>query len=147
MYDMAYKGKYNPQNPQKYNGDPTRIIYRSLWERKFMVFCDTQDSVVSWSSEEVVVPYVSPIDNKPHRYFVDFLVTVRNKNGLKETLLIEVKPKKQCKPPEKKKRITKSYLCDLKNWGINSSKWKAAKEFAENRGWKFKILTEDTLLR
>jgi len=147
MYDMAYKGKYNPQNPQKYNGDPTRIIYRSLWERKFMVFCDSQDSVVSWSSEEVVVPYVSPIDNKPHRYFVDFLVTVRNKNGLKETLLIEVKPKKQCKPPEKKKRITKSYLCDLKNWGINSSKWKAAKEFAENRGWKFKILTEDTLLR
>ena len=147
MYDMAYKGKYNPQNPQKYDGDPTRIIYRSLWERKFMVFCDTQDSVVSWSSEEVVVPYVSPIDNKPHRYFVDFLVTVRNKKGLKETLLIEVKPKKQCKPPTKKKRITKSYLCDLKNWGINSSKWKAAKEFAENRGWKFKILTEDTLLR
>ena len=144
---MAYKGKYKPQNPQKYNGNPTKIIYRSLWERKFMVFCDTQDSVIQWSSEEVIVPYVSPLDNRMHRYFVDFLVTIRNKRGLKETLLIEIKPKKQCGPPKKKKRLTKSYLCDLKNWGINSSKWKAAKEFAENRGWKFKILTEDTLLR
>ena len=144
---MAYKGKYKPQNPQKYDGDPTKIIYRSLWERKFMVFCDSQDTVISWSSEEVKVPYVSPFDNKIHRYFVDFLVTIQNKKGHKETLLIEVKPKKQCSPPKKKKRMTKSYLCDLKNWGINSSKWRAAKEFAENRGWKFKILTEDTLQR
>tara|TARA_Y100000034_G_C6830317_1_gene374735 strand:+ start:493 stop:927 length:435 start_codon:yes stop_codon:yes gene_type:complete len=144
---MAYKGKYKPQNPQKYNGDSTKIIYRSLWERTFMVFCDTQDTVISWSSELIVVPYISPIDNKFHRYFVDFLVTTKNKKGHKETLLIEVKPKKQCLPPKKKKRMTKSYLCDLKNWGINSSKWKAAKEFAENRGWKFKILTEDTLQR
>ena len=144
---MSYKGKYKPQNPQKYNGDPTRIIYRSLWERKFMKFCDEKKSVLQWGSEEVVVPYRSPIDNMMHRYYVDFIVTLINKKGIKETCLIEVKPKKQCKPPEKKKRITKSYLCDLKNWGINSSKWKAAKEFAENRGWKFKILTEDTLLR
>ena len=71
----------------------------------------------------------------------------KNKNGLNETLLIEIKPKKQCSPPEKKKRITKSYLCDLKNWGVNSAKWEAAQDFAENRGWKFKVLTEDTLLR
>ena len=144
---MAYKGKYNPQNPQKYMGDPTNIIYRSLWERKFMVFCDNQDSVLEWGSEEVVVPYISPFDNKRHRYFVDFIVTLKKKNGLKETLLIEVKPKKQCVAPEKKKKKTKSYLCDVKNWGINSAKWKAAQDYAENRGWKFKILTEDTLLR
>ena len=144
---MAYKGKYNPQNPQKYMGDPTNIIYRSLWERKFMVFCDNQDSVLEWGSEEVVVPYISPFDNKRHRYFVDFIVTLKKKNGLKETLLIEVKPKKQCVAPEKKKKKTKSYLCDVKNWGINSAKWKAAQEYAENRGWKFKILTEDTLQR
>ena len=144
---MAYKGKYKPQNPQKYDGDPTNIVYRSLWERKFMVFCDTQESILKWSSEEVIVPYRSPFDGKVHRYYVDFLVTTRNKNGLKETLLIEVKPKKQCVAPKKGKRVTKSYLCDVKNWGINSAKWKAAQEFADNRGWKFKILTEDTLLR
>ena len=144
---MAYKGRYKPQNPQKYDGDPTKVIYRCLWERKFMNFCDSQESVVKWSSEEVVVPYRSPIDGKVHRYYVDFLITVKNKNGLNETLLIEIKPKKQCSPPEKKKRITKSYLCDLKNWGVNSAKWEAAQDFAENRGWKFKVLTEDTLLR
>ena len=105
---MAYKGKYKPQNPQKYIGDPTKIIYRSLWERKFMVFCDNQQNIIKWGSEEVIVPYVSPVDKRPHRYFVDFLVTIKKKSGLKETLLIEIKPKKQCVAPEKQKRITKS---------------------------------------
>jgi len=146
MY-MAYKGKYKPQNPQKYIGDPTKIIYRSLWERKFMVFCDTQDNIIEWGSEEVVVPYISPVDGKRHRYFVDFLIKVKRKNGLKETLLIEIKPKKQCRAPLKKKKITKSYICDVKNWSVNSAKWKAAEEYADNQGWKFKVLTEDTLLR
>ncbi len=144
---MSYKGKYKPQNPHKYTGNPTTIIYRSLWERKFMVFCDTQQSVTKWSSEEVVVPYISPIDNRSHRYYVDFLVTLKSKNGLVETLLIEIKPKKQCSAPPKRKRITKSYINEVKTWGVNSAKWKAANEYADNRGWKFKILTEDTLLR
>ena len=144
---MSYKGKYKPQNPHKYTGNPTNIVYRSLWERKFMVFCDTQESVIEWVSEEVVVPYISPIDNRPHRYYVDFLVTLNRKNGIKETLLIEIKPKKQCSAPPKRKRVTKSYISEVKTWGVNSAKWKAANEYAENRGWKFKILTEDTLLR
>ena len=143
---MSYKGKYKPQNPQKYNGDPTRIIYRSLWERKLMKFCDEKKSVLQWGSEEVVVPYRSPIDNMMHRYYVDFIVTLINKKGIKDTCLIEVKPKKQCKPPEKKSRVTRRYLNEVKTWGVNSAKWKAASEYAENRGWKFMILTEDHLL-
>jgi hypothetical protein len=143
---MSYKGKFQPKNSQKYNGDPTKITYRSLWERKFMKFCDDKKNILQWSSEEVIVPYRSPIDNRMHRYYVDFLVTSINRNGIKETLLIEVKPKRQCKPPKKKSRVTKGYIKEVKAWGINSAKWEAATEYAENKGWKFIILTEDDLL-
>ena len=143
---MSYKGKFQPKNSQKYNGDPTKIIYRSLWERKFMKFCDDKKNILQWSSEEVIVPYRSPIDNRMHRYYVDFLVTSINRNGIKETLLIEVKPKRQCKPPKKKSRVTRGYIKEVKAWGINSAKWEAATEYAENRGWKFIILTEDDLV-
>tara|TARA_R100000458_G_C8212753_1_gene199671 strand:+ start:63 stop:515 length:453 start_codon:yes stop_codon:yes gene_type:complete len=145
---MAYKGKYKPKNPNKYLGDPTKVIYRSLWERRFMVFCDENDSVISWGSEEVVIPYVSPKDNKMHRYYVDFIVETINKRGFKEVTLIEVKPKAQCKEPEVKgNRKTKRYVREVMRWGVNSAKWKAAREFAENKGWNFKILTEDHLYK
>lgn len=142
---MPYKGKFQPKNPNKYIGNPTNIIYRSLWERRFMVFCDMKDTVLEWGSEEVIVPYKSPIDNRMHRYFTDFLVKTRNKDGIIETRLIEIKPKKQCSPPTKPQRKTKRYLEEIKTWVINESKWKAAKEYAENRGWIFQIITEDTL--
>lgn len=142
---MPYKGKFKPKNPQKYIGDPTNIIYRSLWERRFMVFCDEKEAVIEWGSEELFIPYKSPIDNRYHRYFVDFIVKTKNKKGFVETRLIEIKPKKQCSPPEKPQKRTKRYIEEVKTWGINSAKWKAAKEFAENKGWKFQILTEKEL--
>ena len=143
---MAYKGKFKPNHPKKYIGNPTKIIYRSLWERRFMVFCDQNNSILNWGSEEVVVPYRSPVDGRMHNYYVDFIVKLKNKQGMIETVLIEVKPKKQCKPPEVPKRRTRKFLNEVKTWGVNSAKWNAAKEFSEIRGWKFKILTEDTLL-
>ncbi len=145
---MSYKGKYKPKNPQKYLGDPTKIVYRSLWERRFMVFCDENKSILSWGSEEVVIPYLSPIDNRRHRYFVDFIVEAKTKHGFKEVTLIEVKPKAQCREPKKKSgKNTRRFIREVARWGVNSAKWKAAKEFAENKGWKFKILTEDDLVK
>ena len=144
---MSYKGKYTPKNPSKYLGNPTKVVYRSLWERRFMVFCDNNESVLNWGSEEVIVPYVSPKDNKMHRYFVDFIIETLNKKGFKEVTLIEVKPKAQCKAPKKKDRPTRRYITEVMRWGVNSAKWKAAREFAENRGWNFKILTEDELYK
>jgi len=144
---MSYKGKYKPKNVKKYVGNPTKVTYRSLWERRFMTYCDNSSSILSWGSEEVVVPYKSPIDGRWHRYFVDFIVEAKNKNGNKEILLIEVKPKAQCVEPKRKKKPTRRYLNEVKRWGVNSAKWKAAIEFAENRGWRFKILTEDELLK
>ena len=144
---MSYKGKYKPKTPSKYLGDPTKVVYRSLWERRFMVYCDNNESVLAWGSEEIVVPYVSPIDNKKHRYFVDFIVHLIDKNGRERTCLVEVKPKKFCTAPVKKSRVTKTYLKEVKAWGINSAKWEAARDFAENKGWTFLILTEDHLLK
>ena len=141
---MSYNGKYKPKNIQKYIGDSTNIVYRSLWERKFMVFCDNNPSVIKWNSEEIVIPYLSPVDGKYHRYFVDFIVEFVTTTGT-ATYLIEIKPKRQCKPPEKKKRSTKSFLKECQTWQVNNSKWTHAKKFAEQRDWKFKILTEDDL--
>ena len=143
---MAYKGKYKPKFPQKYIGNPTKIIYRSLWERKFMVFCDINKNVLEWGSEEVVIPYRSPVDGKMHRYYVDFIVKTKRDDGIVETSIIEVKPKKQCQPPKVPKRKTRRFLNEVKRWGINSAKWEAAEKYSELRGWKFKILTEDVLL-
>lgn len=140
-----HQGRFKPKNPTKYMGDPTNIIYRSGWEFRFMRFLDSHPNVVSWGSEEVIIPYKSPIDGRYHRYYTDFIVKQINREGRKETIIIEVKPKSQTKPPEKKSRITKAYINEVKTWGVNQAKWKAADEFCKDRGWKFKIITEDDL--
>lgn len=142
---MAYKGKYKPKFPKKYKGDPTNIIYRSLWERHCMVYFDQNPNILKWCSEEVVIPYKSPIDGRWHRYFPDFLIQVKTKDGDTDTILIEVKPYKETKEPAKRKRITKNYLYEVQTFGINSAKWKAAEEFCADRKWKFMILTEKEL--
>lgn len=140
-----YKGFFKPKNPDKYMGNPTNIIYRSSWELKLMIRLDEDPSIISWGSEEIVIPYRSPIDNRIHSYFVDFIVNKINRNGKKETVLIEVKPANQTRPPKKKEKITKRYLSEVKNWGVNEAKWEAAKEFCEDRKWTFRIFTEKEL--
>ena len=143
---MAYKGKYRPNNPKKYKGNPSQVIYRSLWERKFMVYCDTNDNVLEWGSETVIIPYVSPWDWKVHIYFPDFIIKAKQTNGKTKNFIIEVKPKYQCKrPPENPKRKTRKWFNDVKNWTINQAKWKSANEFCIDNGMEFKILTEDQL--
>lgn len=142
---MAYRGKFKPKNPQKYKGDPTNIIYRSLWERNCMRYFDDNVNILKWSSEEVIVPYKSPIDGRWHRYFPDFLIRVRNKQGQLETIMIEVKPLKETKEPEIRKKLTKKYLIEVKTWSINKRKWQAAIEFCKDRKWKFMIITEKEL--
>jgi hypothetical protein len=143
---MAYKGKYIPINPKKYVGNPSQVIYRSLWERKLMVYCDRNEKVIEWGSEEVIVPYRSPWDGKMHRYFPDFYMKVKQGNGTQKKFIIEVKPKAQCKEPVKTpKRKTRRWYKEVQTWGINQAKWKSAIDYCENRGMEFKILTEDHL--
>ena len=143
----SYKGKFRPKQPQKYKGDANMCFYRSLWERRVMTFCDENDSVVEWSSEEVVVPYISPLDGRRHRYFVDFWVRIRKPDGTVEESLIEVKPKKQTMKPQQPttKRVSRSKITEIKNWLVNSAKWSAARDYCENRGWSFRILTEENI--
>jgi len=143
---MTYKGKFKPKYPIKYQGDIKEIVYRSSWELKMMKYCDTTKSIVEWGSEELVIPYLSPWDNRYHRYFPDFYVKVRTKNGSLKKYIIEVKPKNQCTPPERNpKRRTGVWYNKVKTWGINKAKWKSATEFCLDHNMEFKILTEDHL--
>ena len=142
---MSYKGRFRPKNSKKYKGDPTKVFYRSLWERRFMHYCDNTPSILEWNSEEIVIPYVSPIDNKVHRYFPDFYIKVRNVSGTVRREIIEVKPKRQCEPPKKPQRQTKKYLREVATYGVNQAKFKAAEEYCKNRKYNFRILTEDHL--
>ena len=144
MY-MAYQGKFKPRHVKKYKGDPTQIVYRSLWEKKFMEYCDLTESVDQWQSEEFWIPYKNPLDNRVHRYFPDFFIKVKESHNKIKSYLIEVKPKKQTKPPVKPKRQTKGYIREAYEYAKNQSKWKAATEYCLDRGWEFKVITEKEL--
>ena len=142
---MAYSGFYKPKNPRKYRGNPTRIIYRSLWERKYMVYCDNTSYILEWGSEEVIIPYRSPIDGKPHRYYPDFYIKVREKSGKISKYIVEIKPKKQTKPPYGKDKRTSAYKRAALTFAKNRAKWDAAEDYCDDRQMKFLILTEDHL--
>ena len=143
---MSYSGKFKPKNYKKYKGDPTKIFYRSLWERKFMVYCDNNDAIIEWGSEEIIIPYRSPIDKKVHRYFPDFYIKYVNSKGQAIREIIEVKPKSQTLPPKEQKRRTQKFLREVATYAVNQAKWKAAEEFCTDRRMKFRILTEEHLL-
>jgi len=141
----TYKGRYRPSNPKKYKGDPTNIIYRSSWELKFMKWCDLNEAVIEWQSEEFCIPYKCPIDGRFHRYFPDFLVKIKNKDSLVETWVVEIKPLSQTKEPRPQKRLTKKYLNEVKTYAINKYKWDYALEWCKDRNYKFVIFTEREL--
>ena len=144
---MPLSGKYKIKNKKKYRGNTNNIVYRSSWERKFMIFCDEHQSILEWSSEEFCVPYRSPVDGKVHKYFPDFIVKKINKEGKVETVMIEIKPKSQVKRPSggkfgvKQKKLLRENL----RWQVNNAKWISAQKFCQKYGWKFKIITEKEL--
>jgi hypothetical protein len=142
----THKGIFKPSNPNKYKGDPTNIIYRSWWEFRYMYELDHDSNVIWWQSEETIIPYRSPVDNKIHRYFVDFTVNYKTARGSK-IVLIEIKPYKQTQPPviTESKRKSRKYLNEVMTWGVNSAKWKAAREYCKDRGYEFEIMTENEL--
>ena len=141
---MPYRGKFNPTNPKKYKGNPRNIIFRSMWERRCMVHFDRNENILEWSSEEFAIPYQSPFDGKTHRYYPDFLVKCRVGQEIK-TILIEVKPSKYLKPPNRNRKKTKSYLYEVREYGRNRAKWEAAKTVCDHKGWRFDVWTEHTI--
>ena len=143
-YKQYRQGLYTPRNKEKYIGRGTPR-YLSSWELKFFRWCDNNPNVVEWSSESVVIPYISPVDKRPHRYMVDNVVKIRE--GTKITkYLIEIKPKKQTiKPKQHGNKKPSTILYENATYMVNIAKWKAAKQWCEKRGYKFQILTEDHL--
>ena len=139
-----HQGSWTPKHPNKYDGDFTKIFYRSSWELKFMNWCDNNSAVLLWSSEETVVPYRSPVDMKPHRYFLDFKIKVNSNAGIK-TYLVEIKPEIQTRPPKAPTRNSKRYLIECNTFMVNQAKWDAADRWAKDRGWEFIVLTEKHL--
>jgi hypothetical protein len=141
---MSYKGRFKPKNPKKYNGSTENIIYRSSWELRVMKYLDESASIIWWASEELAIPYLSPVDQKMHRYFPDFIVKVREKSGLVMTYILEVKPENQTKRPVQKRK-TQKFLQEAATYAINQEKWRAADIFCQEHGWKFKVVTEKDL--
>lgn len=151
---MYYQGKFKPKNPQKYQGDVDDICYRSSWELATFMWLDSTPGVVKWASETLVVPYIldkqiinetigpdfKP-DGKFHRYYIDLQITFAN--GSK--YLVEIKPHAQTMPPKQRQRKTRKYMIELLTYVQNQSKWKAAREWAEENGWKFQVWTEKEL--
>lgn len=108
--------------------------------------CDNNPSIVEWSSETIVIPYISPVDGKAHRYFMDFWMKVKQHDGTFKVFLVEVKPKSQTRPPKRTKRKKEEvFLTEVRTWSVNRAKWKAAEEYCKQRGWEFKIWTEDQI--
>jgi hypothetical protein len=138
---MFHKRKFTPIFPEKYTGDPTSIIMRSSWETRFASWCDKNPSILKWSSEETIVPYRCPTDDRIHRYFVDFKIQTSNS----KVYLVEVKPKAQTEPPVFPGKRTQRYLVESLTFIKNQAKWKAAVDYAKDRGWEFKIITEHEL--
>ena len=138
------QGKFKPKNYKKYKGDPTEIYYRSGWELKFMNWCDSDRSVISWSSEEIVIPYKCPTDNRVHRYFPDFWVKIKESTGVKQ-YIVEVKPLKQTQVPKPQKRQIQKYLTEVMTYAKNDAKWRAAQEYCDDRGVNFRLITEREL--
>jgi len=141
----SIKSLYKPEYPKKYKGDVNNIICRSSWERRFCKWCDLNENIISWGSEEFWIPYLSPVDNRVHRYFPDFIIKVKEQSGDIKTYVIEVKPKRQTIPPKQKSRVTKSFLYEAKTYAVNQAKWKAADEWCKDRLLEFKLITEDEL--
>lgn len=140
---MAYQGLFRPQHPDKYVGDAKQIVYRSSWERRFFKYCDETPGILRWASEEFHIPYLSPIDNRMHRYFPDVWMEVQTPTGPK-AYLIEIKPHAQTML-RSVQRKSRKYLREAMTVAVNHAKWDAARAFCSERQWEFRILTEHEL--
>lgn len=144
-------GLYAPMNPDKYIGDIHNIIYRSSWEYRFCTYCDTNESILKWSSEPMAIDYYNPLDKKDHKYNVDFYIKVLSDDGEEKEWIIEIKPERQTQKPIYEGNMTltklKSYNRNMQIWITNQAKFKAAKEWAERRGFKFGVIDENFLFK
>lgn len=137
------QGYFTPQNPEKYQGNPSNIIWRSSWEKEIFKWVDTNPNIIKWASEEIIIHYWNPITKDQHRYFPDLYAEINSKNGIRKCL-IEIKPAQHSFLPKKKKRQRqKTYVENLMIYYKNAFKWAAAQEYCKQRGWEFLLLCKD----
>ncbi|WGH49579.1 head completion [Alishewanella phage vB_AspM_Slickus01] len=141
------QGYYDVKNVEKYCGTKTHIRYLSSYELRFFEWCDRCTAIIKWSAETVIVPYHNPLKGKMCRYIVDIYFKYTNKHGVVCEELVEIKPSAQCKRPNKGKKSEKTYQSEMATWIVNQAKWQAAKKYAEERSWNFRIITENSLFR
>lgn len=139
------RGFFKPSHPEKYEGNVDSIIYRSGMELRLMKHLDTHPSIIKWSSEETVIPYVKPTDGKVHRYFVDFKITRKLKTGEIRVCLAEVKWSSATAPPKTPKKKTRRFFAEQVAWQVNQAKWAEAKKVCERNGWEWFLITEKQL--
>ena len=137
--------RWTPRFPEKYVGNSMEIWSRSSWETRLMVFLDETPTIICWSSETIVIPYISPVDMRQHSYYVDFVCKYRKRDGSTATMLIEVKPEVQTKEPIRPKRVTKHFVESVQTYSVNMAKWQAAEHFCKLKGWEWRIFTEKEL--
>ena len=147
----GYKGRFRPKNILKYKGDPTKIIYRSLLERRVMVWLDSNPKILEWQSELIIIKYISPLDSREHRYFPDFAVKYQKADGTSGSVIIEVKPLSQTHAPRQaanksgSPKKSRRYLNECATWGVNDAKWKYARAWCAENGYEFEIWTEQAI--
>ena len=145
-----HQGIFFPEHPEKYLGNVYNIVYRSRWEKIFLHWCDTTEAVLKYSSEECVIPYISPIDGEQHRYYMDFFVSILQEDGSVKNFLVEVKPFAQTIPPKPTKKHpvnSEAYNEAMKTYLVNQAKWKQPDKVCKKRGCEFKIITENELFK
>lgn len=126
-------------------GDVNNIIYRSSWELRFLQWCDRNDNILEYGSEEFFIPYYDPTTKKVRRYFPDAYVKIKEASGNIKKYVIEIKPERQTRPPVAGKKKIKTLINEAITYEKNVAKWKAAKEWCEDRKIEFKIITEREL--
>jgi len=145
MASRFKQGYFVPKNPGKYVGNVDKIRYMSSWELVFNKFLDNNPNILRWSSEEIAIPYIKPTTGRVHRYFPDYWLEYRDKDGKLISEIIEIKPKSQTKRSRSRKPKNKLYE-DIA-YAVNVAKWQACQSFCESHGIIFRIVTEDQLFK
>lgn len=147
MYRNTKKGIYKlPKHAErKYIGNKDNIVYRSSWEKKVLDWCCNSSKVKRFSSEELVIPYISKLDGKEHRYFCDFYIELEKNDGTLQRLAVEVKPYAKyinaiegVKEGSNKRRFINESIEAQRN----RDKWNQITKICKKHGIQFIILHE-----
>lgn len=143
------QGYFTPLHPEKYKGDPTKVIFRSSWELRFLKYCDENPRVIEYASEPVGIAYYNPVTKRPATYWIDCYMATLGDDGQVTRWLIEIKPNRYLSPPKPPTRLTEKqtlgYARHAKAYIINNAKFEAAREYAALHGMRFGIITENFL--